>query len=153
MKKIVSMFHLFFIWKNRKQLGKAVKYLVHMPGVDGPIWRVRLVVSRVATFHQILLINSKRRRGRRGQADWLLELWGAPLRHVRRGCCAIRWIFDSSSIHEFVTDCEQALWSLAFWNWRHLPFTTACWCQFEAVIIPWFQSWQDSTLKTEVFLQ
>ena len=30
-----------------QDLPKPAKYLVHMPGVDGPIWRVRLVVSRV----------------------------------------------------------------------------------------------------------
>ena len=89
-RKLFHCFTCLFTWKNRKQLGKAVKYLVHMPGVDGPIWRVRLVVSDVATFHQIRLIKSKRRRGRRGQADWLLELWGAPLRHVRRW--DLRWI-------------------------------------------------------------
>lgn len=46
-KKFHLVFYLEKWWKMDKNLPKPAKYLVHMPGVDGPIWRVRLVVSRV----------------------------------------------------------------------------------------------------------
>lgn len=113
--------------KMDKNLPKPAKYLVHMPGVDGPIWRVRLVVCRVVWC---FIEASKTQIFRR------IDFWSfGVLLYVMCASLMFLWFFrifrftKLTKVHKF----RQALWSLAFWNWRHLPFPTAFWSRLSII--------------------